>query len=98
MIAARNLLLGMSLAGTLVACGGDKAAAEGGQEAAAEAANTDPTVTKAAELAKKIDAEPGKAEAILEEAGMSVEDFEALMLDISSDPAKTEAFAKARAG
>lgn len=57
----------------------------------------DPEVAKAAELAKKIEADPDSAEKVLEEASMSVEDFEALMMDIAADPKKTEAFEAAKA-
>ena len=60
--------------------------------------DVDPQVAKAAEIAVKIQANPDAAEATLAEAGMSVEDFEALMMDIAADPAKTEAFEKAKGG
>ena len=58
----------------------------------------DPQVAKAAEIAKAIDASPDDAEKVLKDNSMSVEDFEAMMLDIASDPAKSEAFQQARAG
>ena len=87
----RNLLSTLAIAAfisTGVACGG------GDGPAAAD----DPQVAKAVELAKKLEANPDQAEATLKEAGMSVEDFEALMMDIAADPAKTEAFEKAKGG
>jgi hypothetical protein len=92
----RNLLSTLAIAAfitTGVACGGGGGGGGGGGDAAA-----DPQVTKAADLAKKIEANPDQAEAALKEAGMSVEDFEALMMDIAADPAKTEAFEKAKGG
>ena len=58
----------------------------------------DPDVAKAAEIAAKIKADPEAAEAAIKEAGMSVEEFEALMMDIAADPKKTEAFEAAKAG
>ena len=58
----------------------------------------DPEVAKAAKIAKDIEAAPDKAEATLKAAGMSVEDFESLMMDIAADPEKTKAFEAAKAG
>jgi hypothetical protein len=49
-------------------------------------------------MAKDIAADPDAAEATLEAAGMSVEEFEALMIDIAADPTKSAAFEAAQAG
>ncbi len=66
------------------------AEAEASQPAATESA-ADPLI----ELAKAIRANPGNTEALLSEAGMTVEAFEAAMFELASDPEKARAFAQA---
>lgn len=60
--------------------------ADGGADGAADEAPEplDARVVKAAGLAKKIDAEPSKADEILAEAGMDRESFEALIYEVST--------------
>ncbi len=55
-------------------------------------------VQSAAKIATEIEAEPDRAAAILESHGMTPEQFQALMYEIAQDPAKSEAYAAARAG
>ncbi|MCA9652346.1 MAG: hypothetical protein KC501_20700 [Myxococcales bacterium] len=60
-------------------------AADGDEAKADEAPDAlDDRVVKAASLAKKIEAEPTRADAILEEAGMDRESFEALIFEVST--------------
>jgi len=63
--------------------GADAAAADGGDQAEAEADVVDPKVVKAVELAKKIAADPENADAILEQAGMDREAFNTLQYEVS---------------
>ncbi|MCH9684426.1 MAG: hypothetical protein K0V04_23530 [Deltaproteobacteria bacterium] len=56
----------------------------------------DDRVVKAAELAKKIEADPSKADAILEEAGMDRTALDALMYEVSQ-PDLAEQYRLARA-
>lgn len=56
----------------------------------------DAEIDKAVEVLAAIDAEPARAEAILGEHGLTAEQFEALMYDIASDPARAAAFETAR--
>lgn len=49
-------------------------------------------VTRAATIARAIEADPDAADAILERHGVSVEDFEQMMYDISADPALAKAY------
>ena len=55
-------------------------------------------VAKAAAIAKEIEAAPDRAVEILESHGMTPEQWEALMYDIASDPARAEAYAAAKSG
>ena len=60
-------------------------AADGDEAKADEAPDAlDDRVVKAASLAKKIEAEPTRADAILEEAGMDRESFETLIFEVST--------------
>ena len=71
--------------------GGD-ANAEGGEEAAP----LDPKVEQAVTVANKISAEPDKADAILEEAGLDRSAFDALLYEIAQDPDLSASYVMAR--
>ncbi|HYE61122.1 MAG TPA: hypothetical protein VD997_03930 [Phycisphaerales bacterium] len=49
-------------------------------------------VAKAAEIAKAVDANPGRADEILREHGMTLEQYDDLMYDIAADPAMSAEF------
>ena len=74
-----------------------EAAAAGAADADAEQALAlDPKVEQAVTLANKISAEPAKADAILEEAGMDRDSFEKLLYEIARDPDLSASYALAR--
>ncbi|MCA9701674.1 MAG: hypothetical protein KC431_29405 [Myxococcales bacterium] len=82
---------------------GDKAGADKGEVAAAddgagadEAPALDPKVEKAVTIANKISADPGSTDAILGEAGMDRDSFEALIYEIARDPELSKSYAIAR--
>ena len=78
---------------TKVAVGDDGAADSAADPAADEA--LDERVVKAAELAKKIEADPAKADDILAEAGMDRAAFDALLHEVSA-PGLAEQYRLAR--
>ena len=93
-----GLLLSIVVLVLLVACGGtgsgDSAGIESGSATAPDAApvGTDDPVSRAVEIAKAIEADPDSAEAVLERFGLTVEQYEELMYDISADPELTRAY------
>lgn len=52
-------------------------------------------VTRAATVAKAIQADPEHAADVLAAAGMTEEELDALLFDIAGDPEKSDAYAKA---
>lgn len=62
----------------------------------AEVPELDPKVEKAVTLANRLAAEPGRADAILEEAGMDRTTFQTLLYDIARDPELSKSYAVAR--
>jgi hypothetical protein len=56
----------------------------------------DPKVEKAVTLANKLAAEPSRADAILEEAGMDRQSFQTLLYEIAHDPELSKSYAVAR--
>ncbi|MCA9312481.1 MAG: hypothetical protein H6737_18160 [Alphaproteobacteria bacterium] len=90
---ARLLLIATLTVGFTLGCmGGDTKVTEAPKPAPA----SDTPEQKAAKVAKAIAADASKADEALKEAGMSAEDFEALMYDIAKDPKRTEAYLEAR--
>ena len=88
----------------LAACGGgggtEEAQATGSQAAPANDEATgaaDDPVSLAVEIAEALEADPDSAEAILERHGLTVEQYEALMYDISADPELSRAYEAALA-
>jgi hypothetical protein len=69
--------------------------AEGG-EPEADVPALDPKVEKAVTLANALAAEPGRADAILEEAGMDRTSFQTLLYEIAHDPELSKSYAIAR--
>ena len=58
-----------------------------GEEAAAvESAPLPEQVQKAVDIAKGLEADPNRIEAILEEAVMTADEYESLLYDIAADP------------
>lgn len=51
---------------------------------------------RAAAIAKAIDADPSEADAVLEAAGMTEEEYEQALFDIAADPKMSRAFLNAR--
>lgn len=80
--------------------GGDKQAAADSagpsDEPAADVPALDPKVEKAVTLANKLAAEPSRADAILEEAGMDRQSFQTLLYEIAHDPELSKSYAVAR--
>jgi hypothetical protein len=66
------------------------------QEAAVADAPTD-VAQKAAEIAKAIEADPDATEQILEGRGLTVDEFEQMMYEISADPELSKAYEAALA-
>ena len=65
--------------------------------AAITACSTTPeSAQRAGEIARAIDKEPDRAEAILQEHGLSVEELEALMFEIAEDPELSAAYEAVR--
>jgi hypothetical protein len=61
-----------------------------------EMPDLDPKVEKAVTLANQLAAEPSRADAILEEAGMDRTTFQTLLYDIARDPELSKSYAVAR--
>ena len=67
-----------------------------------EAAVVEPTplpeqVQKAVDVAKALEADPDRVEAILDEAVMSADEYEALLFDIAADPELSRLYKEAMA-
>jgi hypothetical protein len=73
----------------LVACGGTGESDNGGDGAAGKAG-------KAAAIADAIASNPAQMESILEKHGMTTEEFEALLYEISEDETLSNAYEAAR--
>jgi len=87
------LLIGCGL---IVAGCGAPAPEPPAEETAAVDAPSD-IVERAAEIAKAIDADPDSAERILQDHGLTVEQFEDMMYEISADPELSKAYEAALA-
>jgi len=98
-LAAGALALVLAMFGCTSAPSGDGAGAEPISESQSEMQNDadQDAVHMAAQIAGEIEADPDHATAILESHGMTSEQFQALMVEIAQDPAKSEAYAAARA-
>jgi hypothetical protein len=66
------------------------------EEPEAEVPALDPKVEKAVTLANALSAEPGRTDAILEEAGMDRASFQTLLYEIAHDPELSKSYAIAR--
>ncbi|MFV8755439.1 hypothetical protein ACNOYE_33220 [Nannocystaceae bacterium ST9] len=75
---------------------GDKVEAADAGEEPADMPTLDPKVEKAVTLANALAAEPGRADAILEEAGMDRASFQTLLYEIAGDPDLSKSYAVAR--
>jgi hypothetical protein len=87
-----SVVLGLGLA--LVGCssGGDTASAgsRGGSTTISRSGSS--RVDRAVAITKAVQANPGRAEDVLRQNGMTVEQYEDLMYDIAADPAMSEEF------
>ena len=98
------LLVATALIGLSVGCGGREsgtARATLGQTEVQIPAHTAPAdiaerVSKAARIANAIEEDPDRAEEILSDNGMTLDEFEDLMYAIAQDPALTSAYEAAR--
>lgn len=79
------------LAGLVLGIGCASSETEPAREAV-ETIQTDDLVTRAAEIAKAVEADPDSAEEILASHDVTVEQFEQMMYDISADPELTKAY------
>ena len=67
------------------------------EEAAVEAPAPNDLVQKAVEIAKAIEADPDATEQILEGHGLTADEFEQMMFEISADPELSKAYEAALA-
>ena len=65
-------------------------------EEALSAVKLDPKVEKAVNIAREIDADPSKAQDVLAKYKINRDDLDALMYEISRDPALAKSYAAAR--
>ena len=71
---------------------------DGGEAAAElEAAPLPEQVQKAVDIAKALEADPDRVEAILEEAVMTADEYEAMLYDIAADPELSRLYNQAMA-
>jgi hypothetical protein len=68
-----------------------------GEPAGTLSRETASRVDKAVAVAKAVEANPGRADAVLREHGMTAQQFEDLMYEIAADPAMSEEY-EARMG
>ncbi len=92
------------------ACGGEKAAPDPAALAPAEAtappspepaiaaAAVDPRVQRALDIAREVEVDPAKADAVLAKHGLDREKLDALMIEISRDQVLRESYNRLRAG
>jgi hypothetical protein len=85
-----KILSGLAIATLMTACVRAETAAD-----STATTTSDPVITAAA-TAKAIDANPARADSILNAAGHTPDSFQQLMYDIASDSTKAAAFAAAR--
>lgn len=67
------------------------------EEAVADVAAPNDVVQKAVEIAKAIEADPDATEQVLQDHGLTVEEFEQMMYEIGADPELTKAYEAALA-
>lgn len=89
-------LLLLIVCGLVVAGCGAPAPEPPAEETAAAVATGD-IVQRAVEIAKAIEADPDSAAQILEDHGLTVEQFEDMMYEISADPVLSKAYEAALA-
>ncbi len=71
--------------------------ASGEQPAVTDPVQLPEQVRKAVEIARAIEADPDRSEAILEEAVMTADEYEALLYDIAADPELSRLYNQAMA-
>lgn len=84
-----------ALALTLAGCGGGDSPAPDAVKPPSAVQAPDPDLDKAIKLANAISARPDDSGSILAEAGMTIEQLEALLAEIAADPARSAAYASA---
>jgi hypothetical protein len=93
------LLLGIALFVFSLGCAGSEPepAVEAEPEAGSvTAAEPEDLVTRAAEIAAAIEADPDGAEEILQRHEVTIEEFEQMMFEIAADPELSKAYEAAR--
>jgi hypothetical protein len=93
----RLLLVLILLLTMAVACGGSDSGPAGEPEAVAGAEAAKDLPTRAAEITLAVEADPDSADAILEQHGVTVDEFEEMMFEIAADPELTRAYEAALA-
>jgi hypothetical protein len=83
-------LLVLSVA--LLGCGGSDVNTSDDQASPQTPTVSSETVSKAVAVAKEIEANPDDVDAILEQHGLTLETFEDMLYEISSDPELSEAY------
>lgn len=93
------VILTLLLAGLLSGCPApEPEPVDTGEAAAAtEAAPLPEQVQKAVDIAKAVEAAPDRVEAILEQAVMTADEYEALLYDIAADPELSRLYNEAMA-
>jgi hypothetical protein len=76
----------------LLGCGGSEVQTSDDPATSQAATAVSETVSKAVAVAKQIEASPDDIDAILEQHGLTVETFEDMLYEISSDPELSEAY------
>lgn len=89
------LLIGCCL--IVAACAAPEPEPPAQEEAVADAPAPSDAVQKAVEIAKAIEADPDAADQVLQSHGLTVEEFEQMMYEISADPALSKAYEAALA-
>ncbi|MDH3591967.1 MAG: hypothetical protein OER88_08820 [Planctomycetota bacterium] len=84
----RSVLFAVLLLIAAVGCGGG----ENGDAGSAAGAASNEKVLEAVEIQKAINADAGRAEEILQEHDMTIDDYEDLMAEISADPELSRSF------
>ena len=84
-----RVLLPLLLLLAPVGCGGG--GGDGDTGSAVDAASSE-RVVEAVEIQKEINADAGRAEEILQEHGMTIDDYEDMMAEISADPELSRQF------
>jgi hypothetical protein len=87
-----GLVVWLIVSVALLGCGGSEVQTSDDAATPQAATAVSETVSKAVAVAKQIEANPDDIDAILEQHGLTVETFEDMLYEISSDPELSEAY------